>query len=337
MTAIALDAMGGDRAPAEIVAGAKLAADDGVELLLVGAQSVLQKELRHLGVELTVVDASEAIDMGEDPARALREKPDASISVAARLVRDGAAGAFVSAGSTGAAMAAAAIVVGRALGVLRPALASVIPTPETPTLILDCGANTEVKAEHLIQFGVMGSVAAEIFFGMDAPRVGLLNIGEEPGKGRPLEKEAFKLMAEAPFNFIGNVEGRDLGGGKADVIVTDGFVGNVALKTTEGIAHMVSRLVGDAADSLPAPVRQQILEAFSPVGNRLDYENTGGAYLLGVNGVVVIAHGSSGRIAIANALRMARDGLARDLVGEMKRRLAQASARQLVDERPASS
>jgi glycerol-3-phosphate acyltransferase PlsX len=337
MTAIALDAMGGDRAPTEIVAGAKLAAEDGVEVLLVGAESVLRSELG--GTELTVVNASEAIGMGEDPARALREKPDASINVAARLVRDRAAGAFVSAGSTGAAMAAAAIVVGRARGVLRPALASVIPTPETPTLILDCGANTEVKAEHLIQFGVMGSVAAEIFFGMDSPRVGLLNIGEEPGKGRALEKEAFQLMTEAPINFIGNVEGRDLGGGKADVIVTDGFVGNVALKTTEGIAHMVSRLVGDAASSLPAAVRQHLLEAFSPVGKRLDYENTGGAYLLGVNGVVVIAHGSSGRIAIANALGMARDGLARDLVGEMKRRLALASPseRQLVDERPAGS
>ncbi|HJU81998.1 MAG TPA: phosphate acyltransferase PlsX [Acidimicrobiia bacterium] len=337
MTVIALDAMGGDRAPAEIVAGAKLAAEAGVEPLLVGAESVLRAELGDS--ELTIVNASEAIGMGEDPARALREKPDASINVAARLVRDRAAGAFVSAGSTGAAMAAAAIVVGRAHGVLRPALASVIPTPESPTLILDCGANTEVKAEHLIQFGVMGSVAAEIFFGMNTPRIGLLNIGEEPGKGRALEKEAFQLMAEAPFNFIGNVEGRDLGGGKADVIVTDGFVGNVALKTTEGIAHMVSRLVGDAASSLPVPIRQHLLEAFSPVGDRLDYENTGGAYLLGVNGVVVIAHGSSGRTAIANALRMARDGLARDLVGEMKRRLAQASARErpLVDERPAGS
>ena len=339
MTAIALDAMGGDHAPTEILAGAKLAAADGVDLLLVGDRSVLQPELDQLGAGLTIADASEAIGMGEDPARALREKPDASIIVAARLVRERRAGAFVSAGSTGAAMAAAAIVVGRAHGVLRPALASVIPTPETPTLILDCGANTEVKADHLVQFGVMGSVAAEIFFGMTTPRVGLLNIGEEPGKGRGLEKAAFPLMAEAPINFIGNVEGRDLGGGKADVIVTDGFVGNVALKTTEGIAHMVSRLVGDAASTLPADVRRRLLEAFSPVGRRLDYENTGGAYLLGVNGVVVIAHGSSGRVAIANALRMAREGLDRDLVGEMKRRLALASTpqRQLVDERPASS
>ena len=341
MTTIALDAMGGDRAPAEILAGAKLAASDGVDLVLVGDRSILQPELERLESELSIVDAAEAIGMGEDPARALREKPDASISVAARLVRDRVAGAFVSAGSTGAAMAAAAIMVGRAQGVLRPALASVIPTPETPTLILDCGANTEVKAEHLIQFGVMGSVAAEVFFGMVTPRVGLLNIGEEPGKGRALEKEAFRRMADAPFNFIGNVEGRDLGGGKADVIVTDGFVGNVALKTTEGIAQMVSRLVIEATSSLPTDLRERLLDAFSPVGSRLDYENTGGAHLLGVNGVVVIAHGSSGRVAVANALRMARDGLARDLVGEMQRRLAEAApwvtARQLVDERPASS
>jgi glycerol-3-phosphate acyltransferase PlsX len=341
MTTIALDAMGGDRAPGEILAGAKLAASDGVDLVLVGDRSLLEPELERLEAELPIVNATEAIGMGEDPARALREKPDASISVAARLVRDRSAGAFVSAGSTGAAMAAAVITVGRAQGVLRPALASVIPTPETPTLILDCGANTEVKAEHLIQFGVMGSVAAEVFFGMVTPRVGLLNIGEEPGKGRALEKEAFRRMTDAPFNFIGNVEGRDLGGGKADVIVTDGFVGNVALKTTEGIAQMVSRLVVEATSSLPADLRERLLDAFSPVGSRLDYENTGGAHLLGVNGVVVIAHGSSGRVAVANALRMARDGLERDLVGEMKRRLADAahlvSARQLVDEHPASS
>ncbi|HEX2421117.1 MAG TPA: phosphate acyltransferase PlsX [Acidimicrobiia bacterium] len=341
MTTIALDAMGGDRAPGEILAGAKLAASDGVDLVLVGDRSLLEPELERLEAELPIVNATEAIGMGEDPARALREKPDASISVAARLVRDRSAGAFVSAGSTGAAMAAAVITVGRAQGVLRPALASVIPTPETPTLILDCGANTEVKAEHLIQFGVMGSVAAEVFFGMVTPRVGLLNIGEEPGKGRALEKEAFRRMTDAPFNFIGNVEGRDLGGGKADVIVTDGFVGNVALKTTEGIAQMVSRLVVEATSSLPADLRERLLDAFSPVGSRLDYENTGGAHLLGVNGVVVIAHGSSGRVAVANALRMARDGLDRDLVGEMKRRLADAahlvSARQLVDEHPASS
>ncbi|MGH8924873.1 MAG: phosphate acyltransferase PlsX [Acidimicrobiia bacterium] len=339
MTSIALDAMGGDRAPAEIVAGAKLAASDGVDVVLVGDRSILQQQLDHLESDLAIVDASEAIGMGEDPTRALREKPNASINVAARLVRDQVAGAFVSAGSTGAAMAAAAIVVGRAHGVLRPALASVIPTPGTPTLILDCGANTEVRAEHLIQFGVMGAVTAEVFLGMKTPRVGLLNIGEEPGKGRALEKEAFQLMKSAPFNFIGNVEGRDLGGGKADVIVTDGFTGNVALKTTEGIAHMVARLVGDATISLPVDVRERLLEVFNPVGSRLDYENTGGAHLLGVNGVVVIAHGSSGRIAIANALRMARDGLARDLVGEMKRRLAEAAPlaqRQLVDERPAS-
>jgi glycerol-3-phosphate acyltransferase PlsX len=340
MTKVALDAMGGDRAPAEIVAGAQLAAADGVDVVLVGDKAALEWELGRLGAELPIVEASQAIGMGEDPARALREKPDSSINVAARLVRDQVAGAFVSAGSTGAAMAAAAIVAGRAQRVLRPALASVIAPPQSPPQILDCGANTEVKAEHLIQFGVMGAVAAEVFFGMNQPRVGLLNIGEEPGKGRALEKEAFAHMGDAPFDFVGNVEGRDIGGGRADVIVTDGFVGNVALKTTEGIAQMLVRLVGEASQGCPADVRETLDSIFAPIFGRLDYENTGGAHLLGVNGVVVIAHGSSGRIAIRNALRMAAEGIEKDLVGQMKKRLAEAApvvARQMTDERPASS
>lgn len=326
MTPIALDAMGGDRAPAEIVAGAQLAVADGVEVVLVGDPEILAHEQERLGSDLVVVEASESIEMGEDPARALREKPQSSISVAARMVSQGSAGAFVSAGSTGAAMAAAAIIIGRAQGVLRPALASVIPTPGTPTLILDCGANTEVKAEHLVQFGVMGSVAAEVFFGLEQPRVGLLNIGEEPGKGRALEKAAHRLMSDAPFNFVGNVEGRDLEGGKADVFVTDGFVGNVALKTTEGVAQMVSRLIADSLADLPEAVRAQLQEAIAPVARRMHYENTGGAYLLGVDGVVVIAHGASGRTAVRNALRMAAEGISADLVGRVKKRLASAAA-----------
>lgn len=208
MIPIALDAMGGDRAPAETVAGAVQAAADGVEVLLVGDEEILKRELAVLSASLPIVHAPESIGMGADPARALREKPESSISVAARLVRDGLAGAFVSAGSTGAAMAAAAIVIGRAPGVLRPAIASIIPTPNSPTLIVDSGANLEVKAEHLIQFAVMGSVAAEVFFGMQRPRIGLLNNGEEPGKGRAVEKEVHRLLATAPVNFVGNVEGR---------------------------------------------------------------------------------------------------------------------------------
>jgi phosphate acyltransferase len=323
MIPIALDAMGGDRAPVETVAGAVLAAADGVEVVLVGDEEILKRELAALAKSLPIVHAPESIEMGDDPARALREKPESSISVAARLVRDGLAGAFVSAGSTGAAMAASAILIGRAPGVLRPTIASIIPTPGSPTLILDSGANLDVKAEHLIQFAVMGSVAAEVFFGMTRPRIGLLNNGEEPGKGRAVEKEVHRLLANAPVNFIGNVEGRDIGAGRADVFVTDGFVGNITLKSIEGVASMVITMVLEAFDSLEASVRAQAIEAIAPIRRILDYEHTGGAHLLGVDGVVVIAHGSSTRIAVANALRQARDGVQRDLVGKMTARLAQ--------------
>jgi glycerol-3-phosphate acyltransferase PlsX len=322
MIPIALDAMGGDRAPAETVAGAVQAAADGVEVVLVGDEEVLKRELAALSASLPIVHAPEAIEMAADPAKAIRDKPESSISVAARLVRDGSAGAFVSAGSTGAAMAAAAILIGRAPGVLRPTIASIIPTPGSPTLILDSGANLEVKAKHLVQFAVMGSVAAEVFFGMDRPRVGLLNNGEEPGKGRAVEKEVHRLLANAPVNFVGNVEGRDIGADRADVFVTDGFVGNITLKSIEGVASMVIAMALEAFESLEESVRDQAIAAIAPLRRTLDYEYTGGAHLLGVGGVVVIAHGSSSRVAVANALRQASDGVRRDLVGKMTARLA---------------
>ncbi|HSL27096.1 MAG TPA: phosphate acyltransferase PlsX [Acidimicrobiia bacterium] len=320
MIPIALDAMGGDKAPVETVAGAVQASAEGVEVVLVGDRTLLKPQLQELGADLEIVHAAQTIGMGDDPAAALRDKPDSSISVAARLVKEGRAGAMVSAGSTGAAMAAAAILIGRAKGVIRPTIASVIPTPGTSTLVLDSGANPEVKPEHLVQFALMGTVAAEVFFGMTNPRVGLLNIGEEKGKGRSLEKEAYELLAQTSINFIGNVEGRDLATGRADVWVTDGFVGNVLLKVTEGVAAMVLDL---ATESLAGKTkRSTVVDALAPLRRRLDYEHTGGAHLLGVNGVVVISHGSSGRTAIANALRMAHDGMERDLVGRMTSRLA---------------
>jgi glycerol-3-phosphate acyltransferase PlsX len=322
MTPIALDAMGGDRAPAEVVAGAVDAATEGVETILVGDEPRLKFELASLGADLPIAHAGDVIAMDDDPARGIREKPDSSINVAARLVRDGVAGALVSAGSTGAAMAAAAIVIGRSPGVQRPTIASVFPTPGSPTLVLDSGANPDVKPEHLVQFALMGSVAAEVFFGMTLPRVGLLNIGEEPGKGRALEKKSYVLLQAAPINFIGNVEGRDLATDRADVIVTDGFVGNIFLKTTEGVAQMVLGLVMEALGGLESEILAKVAVALQPTRQRLDYEHTGGAHLLGVGGVVVIAHGASSRIAIANALRQARDGIDRDLVGKVTARLA---------------
>lgn len=322
MARLALDAMGGDRAPAEIVAGAVDAVGRGVDVILVGRSDALEKELSKHDTRIPIVDAPDVIDMGDDAGRALREKPESSISVAARLVADGEAQGFVSAGSTGAAMAAAAIIVGRIKGVARPAIATVFPTPSTPTLVLDSGANPEVKPDQLAQFGIMGSVAAEALFKVESPRVGLLSIGEERGKGRDLDRAAYDLLAASPINFVGNLEGHDIASDKADVIVTDGFTGNIFLKTTEGVAKLVSRYFMEALDAIPAEARQEALPAIGLVKDRLDPETYGGAQLLGIKSVVVIAHGNSSRLAISNALSVARDGADHDLAGRLAEKLA---------------
>jgi glycerol-3-phosphate acyltransferase PlsX len=321
MAQIALDAMGGDLAPTETVAGALAAAGEGVEVLLVGDEIRLKAELADQGGDLPIVHAPDEVGMGEDAARALRQKPNSSISVCARLVHDGEAKAFVSAGSTGAAMAAAAIIIGRLPGVLRPTIASIFPTPGTPTVVLDSGANPEVKAQHLVQFALMGSAMAEVYLGMENPRVGLLNIGEEPGKGRGLDKQAFALLRATSLNFVGNVEGRDLAANRTDVIVTDGFTGNVFLKTTEGAAQWVTLLTLEAIVKLDPDVRVKVLPVLGDIRRDMDYEHHGGGHLLGVDGVVVIAHGSSTRVAIANSLAIARDGVDRKLVSRVAERI----------------
>jgi phosphate acyltransferase len=318
---IALDAMGGDNAPEETVAGAVDASGRGVDVVLVGVPQVIEAQLARHGTRLPIVDASEVIGMGEDPARALREKPGASINVAAKLVEEGNAEGLVSAGSTGAAMAAAAIHIGRLKGV-RPSIASIFPTPGSPTLVLDSGANPDVGPEQLVQFAIMGSVAAETLLGVDEPRVGLLNIGEEKGKGRDLEKAAYDLLERAPVNFIGNLEGRDVAEDKSDVIVTDGFTGNIFLKTMEGAAQVMIRYSLEAISRLDPGVQESVLPALGEVRRRLDYETYGGAQLLGVKGVVVIAHGMSSRVAIANALTMAAEAAKQDLPGRLASRLA---------------
>ena len=322
MARIALDAMGGDHAPTETVAGAVDAAERGIDVILVGDRAVLERELSNHAIGLAIVDAPDVIGMGADPARALREKPDASISVAAKLVRDGSADGFVSAGSTGAAMAAAAILVGRIKGVSRPAIATVFPTPDSPTIVLDSGANPDVTPEQLAQFGIMGAVAAEALLGIETPRVGLLSNGEEKGKGRALERAAYDLLQAGPTDFVGNVEGRDIATDRADVIVTDGFTGNVFLKTTEGAARLVAEYFIEALSDLPEVVREQTLPAIGKVRDRLDYETYGGAQLLGVRSVVVIAHGSSSRVAICNALTIAREGADHDLAGRLADRVS---------------
>jgi glycerol-3-phosphate acyltransferase PlsX len=319
---IALDAMGGDNAPAETVAGAVDASRRGVDVVLVGHPDILADELAKHDLRLPIVDAPEVIEMAADPARALREKPGASITVAAKLVSEGSADGMVSAGSTGAAMAAAAIIIGRIKGVSRPSIASIFPTPGTPTLVLDSGANPEVRPDQIVQFAVMGAVAAEVLLGAEDPRVGLLSIGEEKGKGRDLERLAYELLEKAPIRFVGNVEGRDVANDKSDVIVTDGFTGNIFLKTMEGAALVVARYAMEELSKLDPEVQEAALPALMSVRHRLDYETYGGAQLLGVNGVVVISHGASSRVAIANALAMARDAAERDLPGRLAARLA---------------
>jgi glycerol-3-phosphate acyltransferase PlsX len=319
---IALDAMGGDNAPAATVAGAVDATRQDVDVVLVGDHDTLTSELAKHDARLPIVDAPDVIGMGDDPARALRDKPGSSVAMAAKLVSEGNADGFISAGSTGAAMAAAAIIVGRIKGVSRPPIASIWPTPGTPTLVLDAGANPDVTPEQLAQFGIMGSVAVSALLGVESPRVGLLSNGEEKGKGRDLEKAAYDLLESGPTDFVGNVEGRDLAADKADVIVTDGFTGNIFLKTVEGTAALITQYFREELDQLDEEIRDRALPALTKVRHRLDYETYGGAFLLGVKGLVLIAHGASSRVAICNALVMARDGADRDLSGRIATQLS---------------
>lgn len=308
MSRIAVDAMGGDRAPEEIVLGAIDAVQRGVDVVLIGDKARLEPILAAAEVSLDIVHATEVIEMADDPAAALREKKDASISVAARLVAEGEAQGLVSAGSTGAAIAAAAFIIGRIPGVSRPGLATLMPMDK---VVLDSGANVTCRADQLAQFAVMGAALAASHLHIDNPKVGLLNIGEEAGKGRDLDREAQALLAQMPgINFVGNIEGHDIASKAADVIVADGFTGNVFLKTAEGAAHMVQRLLLEslAGNSEYERALATLAPALAEFRARLDPEATGGAHLLGVRGVVVIAHGSSSRVAVANAIDMAAEG-----------------------------
>ncbi len=314
MATVVVDAMGGDHAPIEVVRGAIDAAADGVDVVLVGDRNQITPILDRFEADLPIVHASEVIEMHEDAARAVREKKDASIMVAARLIREGEAEALISAGSTGAALAAAAFVIGRLPGVSRPAIASVFPTRE---VVLDVGANLEVRPEQLAQFGVMGSAVAEVFLGIDSPRVGLLNIGEEAGKGREVERAAHALLdAIDVIDFVGNVEGRDLGRNRADVFVTDGFTGNVLLKTGEGTSRALFRfLLETLQEDQYQTALAELMPAFMKLRQQIDPETIGGAHLVGTKGVVVISHGAASHRAVANAAAMAAEGARRNLVG----------------------
>jgi glycerol-3-phosphate acyltransferase PlsX len=312
MLPVAVDALGGDKAPAEIVEGAKQAVAAGIPVLLVGPA-----DLANRG-DLPLHVATEFIDMHEDPASSVRNKKDSTLVVSADLVRDGLASAMISAGNTGATMASALLRMGRIKGVKRPAIATPIPVPgSTPTVMLDAGANAEVEAEWMTQFAVMGSVYANARYGIERPRVGLLSIGEEPGKGDTLRKKSFELLsAMSDINFIGNVEGRDIMTPDVDVVVTDGFTGNVALKTLEGTMRMI---VKELFASIGQPQYKEHADALMPalldLYSKFDPDSTGGAILLGVDGVCIISHGSSSARAMLNGIKVAKDMVECDMVG----------------------
>lgn len=310
---IAVDAMGGDYAPAEIIKGTLKAAAlyPQLELILVGKKELLQPYLPSVEIPASISfqEASEIITMDEHPAKAVRNKKDASIVVATRLVKEGLADAVVSAGSTGAQMAAALLGLGRIKGIERPAIATVMPTLEGGKLVLDVGANPDARPEHLLQYAIMGSVYAEKILGIIHPRVGLLNIGSEEGKGNELTQAAFQLLKSAPVNFIGNIEGRDVPYGRADVIVCDGFVGNVLLKTAEGLASALFELIKEkiTATNLRKFGALIVKPGLKEIAQTMDYAEYGGAPLLGVRGISIICHGSSKEKAIYNAIRVAQE------------------------------
>jgi phosphate acyltransferase len=310
MLRIAVDAMGGDHAPEAIIAGALMAARRlQIGLLLVGARDVIEREVRrHPGaraLDLRIVDAPERVEMAE-PAAALRRKPQASIRVAAEAVRDGEAAAIFSAGHTGATVMAAYATFGRLPGVDRPALATTIPTRRRPAVLLDSGATVECRPQHLVQFAVMGSAYARIALGCAAPRVGLLSVGEEECKGNELTREAHRLLKSAPVTFVGNIEGRDVYSGEADVIVCDGFTGNVTLKISEGLVETIERLLLDELSSTVGTRVGYLLsrQAFRRFRKRVDYSEYGGAPLIGLDGLCVVGHGRSSAKAVRNAIAM---------------------------------
>jgi glycerol-3-phosphate acyltransferase PlsX len=319
-----VDALGGDGGPAVVVEGALVAArHQQIALLLVGAAERIESELsRHRavgGLDIQIVDAPERIDMDDDAAASLRRKPRASIRIAADAVRDHGAAALFSAGHTGATVLAAHAAFGMLPGVDRPALATIIPTRHAPAVLLDAGASVGCRPAHLVQFAVMGSAYARVALGRERPTVGLLSIGEEETKGNDLTREAHRLLKRAPIHFVGNVEGRDVYAGTADVIVCDGFTGNVMLKVSEGLVETVEALLHEELSSTYGGRVGFALsrQAFRRFRRRVDYSEYGGAPLVGLNGLAIVGHGKSSPKAIANAVTMAARAVREDLVGRL--------------------
>jgi glycerol-3-phosphate acyltransferase PlsX len=332
MIKIAVDAMGSDNSPQSEVEGAVQAARAwAVSIVLVGKEPVLTPLLKQNGgdgLAIEVHHASQVVLMDEPPAVALRKKRDSSVRVAAELVRAGKASGLVSAGNTGAVMAISKTVMGVLQGVDRPALAAVVPTLTGHAVLLDVGANVACKPHHLVQFAIMGHLFSKKIVGIASPRVGLMSVGEEESKGNELTKEVHKYLKKISLNFIGNVEGRDLYNGRADVIVCDGFTGNVALKTSEGLIEAVLKLLGDELSSnLQAKVGAFLTQqSFKRLKKRLDYSEYGGAPLIGLRGVTIICHGRSSSNAIKNAIRVAKEYAESQVNAKLEAELSQLNA-----------
>jgi len=308
---VAVDAMGGDRGPDVLIKGAIDAARDyDVGITLVGMEGVLRDKLQRQGggdLPISIHPASQVVDMEESPADSLRHKKDSSIRVAFELVRQGKAEALVSAGNSGATLATAMVALGRINGV-RPAIATLMPTLKKPVAMIDVGANVDCKPVHLLQFGIMGSVFAGELLDNSRPRVGLLSIGEEDTKGNQLVKRAYDLLADSDLNFVGNIEGGEVFKGDVDVIVCDGFVGNICLKLSEGLAKTIlTMLSSEIGENLMAEMGYPLRSAFKRFYKIIDYAEYGGAPLLGINGIAIICHGLSGSKAVKNAIRLAHE------------------------------
>jgi glycerol-3-phosphate acyltransferase PlsX len=328
---VALDAMGGDRAPSEPVKGAVLASRElGLEVALVGAAEILREELAHHGPApsgIDLIDASEAIGMDEQPVQAVRQKKHASINVAMGLVKRGIASAVVSAGNTGAVMTSALLNLGRVPGIERPAIGTMAPYNEPGMLVLDVGANADCKPSYLVQFAQMGAVYMERVYGVARPRVGLLNIGEEETKGNELTLEVYARLKESGLHFVGNVEPNRVHHGLAEVLVCDGFTGNVAVKVTEGTADFI---FGELRTAIMSRLRYKLAArilrpALLAMRQRMDYGEYGGAPLLGVNGVVIVAHGRAEARAFRNALRVAGEAAASGVIDVLRGSFSRAA------------
>ena len=321
---IVLDAMGGDNSPEAIVKGAVEACelDDGFEITLVGKEDLVNKELNkyndYPADRIKIKNATEVIKMNDSPAKALRRKKDSSLNIGSNLIKENKGDAFISAGNTGAVMAAGLFNIGRLSGIKRPSISTVLPAKDGQTLLMDAGANTDSKPENLLQFAVMGGIYSKKILDIVNPKVGLLSIGEEKKKGNKLVKDTYQLLEnDNRINFIGNVEGRDIFKNNCDVVICDGFVGNVVLKTTEGVASFVFDILKETfTQNIRAKIGAGILKPYlKEMKDSLDYTQYGGAPLLGINGIVIISHGSSNSTAIVNAIRVARESVNNNIVG----------------------